>query len=88
MCIYCQLTWLIFFQTILLLKLVDLVYFINSLPDYFTTSSCSGRISLYYEDRVNCKGVNWLLVKHSVVGFDEVNNILRENQSNVYTIQS
>ena len=58
-----------------------MVYFINSLPDYFTTSSCSGRISLYYEDRVNCKGVNWLLVKHSIVGFDEVSNVLTSNAS-------
>lgn len=30
-------------------QIVDLVRHINSLPDYFTTSSCSGRICVFSE---------------------------------------
>ena len=57
------------------------MHFINCLPDYFTTSSCSGRISIYFEDRIHCKGINWLLVKHCVVEFDEVTEVLISNAS-------
>jgi len=48
----------------------NLVAFINSLDQYFTTSSCSGRILLIGEDYVNKKsiqkeGCKWIHVTHS-----------------------
>jgi tRNA wybutosine-synthesizing protein 3 len=53
-----------------------LVQFINSLPDYYTTSSCSGRISIYIEDREHTKGIEWLLVQHCTVSLEDVHKIL------------
>ena len=45
---------------------LELVNFINHyLPDYVTTSSCSGRISVYRETQT--KGIHWLLVVHGVI---------------------
>jgi len=45
---------------------LELVHFINQhLPDYVTTSSCSGRISVYQETQT--KGIHWLLVIHGTV---------------------
>ena len=48
---------------------LELVNFINQyLPDYVTTSSCSGRISVYRETQT--KGIHWLLVVHGVITSD------------------
>jgi tRNA(Phe) wybutosine-synthesizing methylase Tyw3 len=44
------------------------VHFINSLEDYVTTSSCSGRIAVY-KDTHN-KGVDWLVVIHGMNTID------------------
>jgi tRNA G37 N-methylase Trm5/tRNA(Phe) wybutosine-synthesizing methylase Tyw3 len=51
----------------------DIVHLINLHKDYVTTSSCSGRISVYecagdtnsYNNTT--KGIKWLLVKHEIV---------------------
>jgi len=32
-------------------EILSLLDFINSLPDFYTTSSCSGRICLLHDDR-------------------------------------
>ena len=45
-------------------KIVDLSLFINSEKDYFTTSSCSGRIILF-DDKV-CIAISHY---HRVIGF-------------------
>lgn len=53
------------------LPCLDLVNFINEeLVDYVTTSSCSGRISVYRDKTDECKGVHWLLVKHGYLAKD------------------
>ncbi len=68
----------------------DLIDLINSHDDYMTTSSCSGRISVFIaaDDAVEVegggvdesgtipqtKGVHWLLVEHGPVEFDNVKN--------------
>ncbi len=62
----------------------DFVSLINALPDYVTTSSCSGRISVSYS-LGESKGVNWTLVKHGFVTLTEllesinVDKIVHEN---------
>jgi tRNA wybutosine-synthesizing protein 3 len=45
---------------------IELVDFINDLPDYVTTSSCSGRISVF-RDENSTKGIQWILVVHGVI---------------------
>jgi tRNA wybutosine-synthesizing protein 3 len=56
--------------------LVDLI---NSLEDYYTSSSCSGRITLMEIDEERKKlESNWLFVKHDFASFEEIKDILKE----------
>ena len=50
---------------------VQLVDFINDLPDFVTTSSCSGRISVY-RDENSTKGIQWVLVVHGAITVDQL----------------
>lgn len=59
----------------------ELVSYINSLSDYVSTSSCSGRISLHLTDKRG-KGVNWIFVKHNLVSEEEILKTLEENVIN------
>ncbi|XP_020630206.1 tRNA wybutosine-synthesizing protein 3 homolog [Orbicella faveolata] len=54
-------------------QIVDLVQYINAKDDYFTTSSCSGRISVFSElaDQKK-KHCEWLYVTHSTATEEEV----------------
>ncbi|CAN0050772.1 unnamed protein product [Ectocarpus fasciculatus] len=56
--------------------IVDLVDCINSLPDYCTTSSCSGRISCY-RVLAERKGIDWILVRHAEVDALSVVNCVK-----------
>lgn len=51
--------------------IADLVNCLNSLPDYCTTSSCSGRISCYrlLGER---KGIDWIYVRHAEIDVQSV----------------
>ena len=77
---------------------ISIVDFLNSVQEFYTTSSCSGRISVY-EHGLSRKGINWLLVNHGTVTIDLIwdaiinkgieghNNILdheNKNDSNHY----
>ncbi|RMF07001.1 hypothetical protein D6764_00925 [Candidatus Woesearchaeota archaeon] len=53
----------------------ELINFINSLDDYYTTSSCSGRI-LIIAPSGKKKDSQWLLVKHAPVSAGEVRDAL------------
>ena len=53
-------------------RIRELVEFINTLDCFATTSSCSGRISIFRNTSPGAKGVDWLLVKHSTVCREEV----------------
>lgn len=59
----------------------ELVAYINNLPDYVTTSSCSGRISCFRDDN-RTKGIEWLLVKHRTVTLSEVYNSVQVQTPN------
>ncbi|XP_006813030.1 tRNA wybutosine-synthesizing protein 3 homolog [Saccoglossus kowalevskii] len=55
--------------------IIDLVNYINQHEQYFTTSSCSGRISIFTEDSessVRKKGCKWLYVTH---GSADINGV-------------
>ena len=54
-------------------KIKKLVDYINSLPNYYTTSSCSGRILLIIRPKSGKKcDVNFLLASHDKVSFKEI----------------
>merc|ERR1712168_387655 len=50
----------------------DLMMYINAHEDYFTTSSCSGRIIVFSEGDEKKKGCRWLLTSHETVKADDV----------------
>lgn len=50
--------------------ILDLIAFLNEHPNYVTTSSCSGRVSLYAD--TGTKGVDWLCVKHEEITSQDV----------------
>lgn len=46
---------------------------INSLPDYYTTSSCAGRITLItIPDSGRKDGAHWLFVSHKTIKFEDL----------------
>lgn len=65
----------------------ELVSFINSLDGYVTTSSCSGRISIYRSNsdilRANNsnKGVLWLMVSHQLVNIGDIRSLLNREMA-------
>jgi len=50
----------------------DLIVYINSLHDFFTTSSCSGRIIVFVEGDAKKKGCKWLVTSHDVIQHTQV----------------
>jgi len=67
-------------------QIVDLVQYINAKDDYFTTSSCSGRISVFSElaDQKK-KHCEWLYVTHSTATEEEVVSIYIALEHNLHT---
>ena len=60
--------------------LVDLI---NSKENYYTTSSCSGRICLTLKSTDSKKNqTEWLLKKHDTVSFDEIKKALSSYKEN------
>lgn len=61
------------------LPIYDLCQYINSDNRLFTTSSCSGRIILFEDDKTNGvkkKGCKWLFATHSKTSFEEMKDAL------------
>ncbi|XP_063445456.1 tRNA wybutosine-synthesizing protein 3 homolog [Mytilus trossulus] len=65
-------------------KIIDLSIFINNQKDYFTTSSCSGRIILFDDsvgesDKVtNKQGCQWLFTSHDLVDKSQMLPVLQD----------
>ena len=59
---------------------LELVNFINSHENYFTTSSCSGRVSVF-RSGLSAKHIKWLLVKHRLFRKEEVVAAITEPDS-------
>ncbi|KAH3867139.1 tRNA wybutosine-synthesizing protein 3 homolog isoform X2 [Dreissena polymorpha] len=65
--------------------ILDLVSFINGHNNFFTTSSCSGRIIIVDNDPegvVKKKGCKWLLTSHDCVHPDQVIESLGKSEGN------
>ena len=60
----------------------ELMVFINSLQNFFTTSSCSGRIIVFTEGDEKKKGCKWLLTSHVVVEASDVIEALQTEEHN------
>eukprot|EP00111_Clytia_hemisphaerica_P010668 TCONS_00031160-protein len=56
----------------------DLIVFINTQPNFFTTSSCSGRLHIFREGENKKKGCKWLLSSHDPVPTENVINVLEQ----------
>lgn len=65
--------------------IVDLVAFINEKPNYFTTSSCSGRIIAVDNDRdgsIRKQGCKWILTSHDTITVQELKDKLHAVEGN------
>ena len=59
------------------IKIKKLVAKINSLEDFFTTSSCSGRFLLLAHDKSGRKDkIEWLFSNHDKINFNKIKNSL------------
>ena len=65
--------------------ILNLVQFLNELDNYFTTSSCSGRISIHVSNSDDLKGVEWLFVEHGVISAKIVRESLLKLQHKSYS---
>ncbi|MGV8141436.1 MAG: tRNA wybutosine-synthesizing 3 family protein [Candidatus Woesearchaeota archaeon] len=64
--------------------IIPMIDYINSLKDYYTTSSCSGRIYLLTESSKK-PDVKWLFVSHDIVSFEDIMQALNENTLKAYS---
>lgn len=61
--------------------ILPLINLINSLNDYYTTSSCAGRIILIkVSDNEKKNGSEFIFRKHNIVTFEEIKQCLVENK--------
>ena len=61
-------------------EIAELVNLINSLDNYYTTSSCAGRIMLIKEGKSNSKfDTTWIFASHKYIGIDD----FKENLANL-----
>ncbi len=59
-------------------EIKQLVKKINSSKDYYTTSSCAGRIVLLEKKSDKKQEIKWLFKKHGKVNFKEIKNSLKK----------
>ena len=60
----------------------EIINIINSKKDYYTTSSCSGRIVLLERLFRKKNESNWIFVKHYKIKFNEIKNHLKNKIKN------
>ncbi|MBI3027256.1 hypothetical protein HYY70_04010 [Candidatus Woesearchaeota archaeon] len=60
-----------------ILKIINLF---NSKSEYYTTSSCAGRIVLLERKSKKKSECDWILTKHSKVAFDEIASSLKKHK--------
>uniref|UniRef100_T2MBD8 tRNA wybutosine-synthesizing protein 3 homolog n=1 Tax=Hydra vulgaris TaxID=6087 RepID=T2MBD8_HYDVU len=61
----------------------DLIIYLNSLSDFFTTSSCSGRTIVFTQSENKKKGCKWLVTSHGKIDAVDVINAVNETDENV-----
>ena len=60
----------------------EIINIINSKKDYYTTSSCSGRIVLLEKLSNRKNESNWLFARHNKIKFNEIKNYLKNKIKN------
>lgn len=65
-------------------EIKELVELINSKKNYYTTSSCAGRIMIIEGKKPKAK---WLLKTHQLVTLDQVKEALKKSENNSWFIQ-
>lgn len=65
----------------------DLVAHVNRTDAWFTTSSCSGRISLFLQPQGRKKGGCWIYVQHGEAESDEVHRSVQCGQDGLATFR-
>lgn len=63
------------------IDIISLVNEINSKEDYYSTSSCAGRIVLLEMKSRKKNECSWIFTKHDKVNFKEVSGSLKNNKS-------
>lgn len=58
-------------------EIIPLISSINKKPDYYTTSSCSGRIVILEKGQQKKKGTKWLYSTHKKADFRELKDSLK-----------
>ena len=58
--------------------IVKVVEEINLKKDYYTTSSCAGRIILLEMKSKKKNDCNWIFTKHKKINYNEINNSLKK----------
>ncbi|MBW2999414.1 hypothetical protein KY339_01975 [Candidatus Woesearchaeota archaeon] len=59
-------------------EIAGLVKLINKHPDYYTTSSCSGRITLLKKPSEKKHEASWVFVSHEKITFENIKNVLKK----------
>lgn len=59
-------------------EIKDIIDFINSLPNYYTTSSCSGRILLLEKKSLRKTDSRWIFCSHEKVSFQDIKKALED----------
>ncbi len=65
-------------------QIKPLVDMINSLPDFYTTSSCAGRT--VFLERISKKKYdsNWLFISHEPINFEDINKSLKITKNKIW----
>lgn len=61
----------------------ELIVYVNSLEQYFTTSSCSGRVVVFAEGECRKVGCKWIFVSHNKIELDLLIGIADPSQGNL-----
>ncbi|MBI2558855.1 hypothetical protein HYW20_06030 [Candidatus Woesearchaeota archaeon] len=63
--------------------IIKIISTLNSKNDYYTTSSCAGRIVLLEIKSRKKDECRWIFIKHDEVTFNEINNSLKKYNNNI-----
>ncbi len=70
-------------------EIVSLCNYINSLEDYVTTSSCSGRITLIKQEKEKYKTKRaWIFKSHDPISFNDIANVKLPNELVFFKMES
>jgi tRNA wybutosine-synthesizing protein 3 len=68
-------------------EIKSLVNLLNSLKDYYTTSSCSGRILLINKKTDKKQDIKFVFVEHKKTNFKDIKKSLQDTKNNIWLRQ-